>query len=129
MFLAFYVCVHSNIYVELRIECCTDTDKLQVKEKYMNNSPVPPKTKPHSLNLSGRNRLSISGVEEVISFDDMTVALHTSEGDLTVEGEGLHIVKLNLDSGEVDVTGNVSAMIYTEQKTATRGGFFSGFRK
>ena len=70
----------------------------------------------HSLELKRRERLTLDGVEEVISFDEGVVVFRTSLGRLTVEGEGLHVTKLLLDCGEAAVEGRVRALIYDEGK-------------
>ena len=71
----------------------------------------------HHLVLEQRERLVISGVEEVARFDDETIVLTTSMGDLEIQGEGLHIEKLSLEGGELHVDGSVTALIY---ETASR---------
>ena len=77
----------------------------------------------HSLELKRRERLTLDGVEEVISFDEGAVVLRTSLGRLTVEGDGLHVTKLLLDCGEVSLEGRVRALIYDDGKEAGRGLF------
>ena len=66
----------------------------------------------HHLVLEQRERLVISGVEEVARFDEETIVLTTSMGDLEIQGEGLHIEKLSLEGGELHVEGTVTALIY-----------------
>lgn len=76
---------------------------------------------PHSLMLDGRERLSITGVEDVSSFDEQSVIALTSRGLLTISGVGLHIERLSLDLGEMVVEGEVSALEYSEQSAQSRG--------
>ena len=66
----------------------------------------------HHLVLEQRERLVISGVEEVARFDEETIILTTSMGELEIQGEGLHIEKLALVGGELHVDGTVTALIY-----------------
>ena len=74
---------------------------------------------PHTLSLDERCRLSVTGVEEVESFDEAEIVMRTAQGDLIVRGGGLHIGKINLDVGELRVEGTVSELCYEEQsKTA-----------
>ena len=73
----------------------------------------------HHLVLEQRERLVISGVEEVARFDEETILLTTSMGELEIQGEGLHIEKLSLEGGELHVEGTVIALIY---ETAPREG-------
>jgi sporulation protein YabP len=79
--------------------------------------------KPHSLTLEGRNLLSVSGVEDVESFDENEIVMLTSQGDLIVRGSGLHIGKISLDVGELKVAGLITDLSYEEQAPA--GGFWS----
>jgi len=71
---------------------------------------------PHDLTLSGRSRLSMTGVTEVVSFDENTVILHTALGTLTVQGRELQLRKLSLDGGQVAVDGNIAALVYEEPR-------------
>ena len=79
--------------------------------------------KAHTLILEGRERLSLSGVEDVECFDENEIITRTGKGDLIIRGTGLHIEKLGLDTGELSVTGTVTEMCYDE--SAPQGGFWS----
>ena len=74
---------------------------------------------PHSLQLKDRRNLSMSGVTEVVSFDDLSVVLKTSLGTLTVQGQDLQLKTLSLDGGQVAVEGSVTALIYEEPRSGT----------
>ena len=74
---------------------------------------------PHQLVLDDRTRLSLSGVSDVDSFDESIVIAHTPLGDLTVKGSGLHISRLNTESGDLAVEGTIDVLEYT--KTAPQG--------
>ena len=76
----------------------------------------------HKLSLLDRKKLSMTGVEEVLSFDDTAVVLHTCMGRLTVEGQELHLKNLSLDGGQVEVDGSISALIYENEGEG--GSFF-----
>ena len=54
---------------------------------------------PHHLVLEDRRALTVSGVSDVDSFDELTVIIYTDLGELTVKGEGLHINRLNVETG------------------------------
>ena len=71
---------------------------------------------PHKLSLSERNQLTMTGVTEVVSFEETAVVLRTSLGTLTVQGTGLQLKTLSLDGGQVAVDGTVSALIYEEPR-------------
>ena len=79
----------------------------------------------HALSLEGRERARLSGVTAVICFHDQEVVLETSEGEVALLGEGLHIEQLNLDDGRLDVTGEISGIEYSEiaHKKERRGLF------
>ena len=79
---------------------------------------------PHHLTLDGRSSLTVSGVEEVESFDENTIVMVTVRGTLVVRGENLHIEKLSLDGGDLHVEGSVDSLTY-EDDTREKGGFFA----
>lgn len=80
--------------------------------------------KKHSLILEDRKNLSLSGVSDVSGFDEQTVTLETELGELTVKGSNLHINKFSLETGELNLDGNIYSLIYSENKQ-TEGGFFA----
>lgn len=71
--------------------------------------------------LENRSKLSISGVLDVLSFDDQVVILETDLGLLTVKGENLRINKLSIDTSEVIVEGDISSLTYSD-KDVEKGG-------
>lgn len=79
----------------------------------------------HHVILEGRASLSVSGVEEVESFDENTIVMHTSQGTLIIRGENLHIEKLSLDGGDLKVEGDVDSLTYEDGRGEKSGGFFS----
>lgn len=78
----------------------------------------------HSLILKGRGKLSVSGVVDVQSFDETLVSMETTLGLLLVRGSGLHIERLSLDGGELELEGEIDSMEY-EEGGHGRGGLFS----
>ena len=80
---------------------------------------------PHNLIMENRNRLTVSGVSDVDSFDEQTVIVFTDMGELTVKGEGLHINRLSLEVGEIMIEGNISSLSYSDSKPTQEGGFWS----
>lgn len=76
---------------------------------------------PHKLTLNERKSLTMTGVTEVVSFDDSTVILRTSLGTLIVQGQQLQLKTLSLDGGQVAVDGSISALLYEEPRQS--GGF------
>lgn len=76
---------------------------------------------PHKLTLNERENLTVSGVTEVIRFDEGSVILRTVLGTLIVQGSGLQLKTLSLDGGQVAVDGNVCALIYQQSRPARSG--------
>ena len=75
----------------------------------------------HSLTMFGRERLAVTGVTDVTTFDENAIAMETDEGTLTVRGENLHVERLSLDQGELCLTGEVQSLEY-DDTTGARGG-------
>ncbi len=73
----------------------------------------------HSLILDNRKKLSLTGVTDVMGFDEQTVSLSTDCGTLIVKGENLHINKLNLDSKDVCIDGTINSLQYISESTKT----------
>ena len=78
----------------------------------------------HRVIMEERTALSVSGVEEVESFDENTIVMTTSLGELVVRGEGLHIEALSLEGGELKVEGEVESLTY-EVSRAREGGLLA----
>ena len=83
-----------------------------------------PQRRPHAVTLDERSHLTVTGVDEVVRFDDTEVSMRTSRGMLTVHGEGLRVGRLAIDTGELAIDGAFDALDYTEE-TASGGGFWS----
>lgn len=77
-----------------------------------------------SIIIENRKKLNISGVKDVLSFDDETLLLDTALGRLTVKGEGLHIISFNTDNGSLTAEGRVHAAMYMSDGKSS-GGFVS----
>lgn len=73
---------------------------------------------PHKLTLNERKNLTLSGVTEVVSFDDTSVVLHTVLGTLEVQGQELQLKNLSIDGGQVAVDGHICALLYEEPRVA-----------
>lgn len=81
--------------------------------------------KSHKLQINERKQGIISGVNDVISFDTEVVLLDTHMGLLTIKGKDLHVKRLTLERGEVDVEGEFDSFIYTQSKSAKRAATLS----
>ena len=81
----------------------------------------PEQALPHDLILEGRNKLTVTGVQRVIRGDSDGAAMPTSKGTLELTGAELSVTSLDLDKGEVKLTGRVDTLEYTAEHTP--GGF------
>ena len=102
--------------------CCVLSgcaDQMCIRDSY-NTTPA----MEHRLELVGRERLTVSGVEDVGRFDETGIVMSTAAGTLVVTGEDLHIDKLSLDGGELHVDGRIDSVAY-EDEGQGRSGFFS----
>ncbi len=81
-----------------------------------------PKEAMHNLILENRKKLTLSGIEDVDSFDEESISLFTDSGLLTVRGDSLHIQKLSVESGEVLITGQIDSLVYSEEDGRARRG-------
>ncbi|MBQ8182885.1 MAG: sporulation protein YabP [Clostridia bacterium] len=79
---------------------------------------------PHNCILEDRKKLSVSGVNDVGSFDEQTIVAATDYGELTIRGEKLHITKLSLEVGELCIEGKISSLQYADVIEKS-GGFLS----
>lgn len=72
------------------------------------------KQKPHKLMMSNRRTCNITGVTDVLSFDLNEILLETEQGMLMVKGKDLHMKRLTLEKGEVDIEGTIDSLTYSE---------------
>lgn len=68
----------------------------------------------HTLHMEEREKIRIGGVLEVLSFDEEGVMMETTCGLLMLKGAGMHIGKLDLDSGDVTVDGTIDSITYSD---------------
>ena len=81
---------------------------------------------PHKLTLNERSSLTMTGVTEVVSFDEALVVLHTALGMLSVQGSDLQLKNLSLEGGQAAVEGQISALIFEETRQRGIFGRFLG---
>ncbi len=72
--------------------------------------------KTHKVLLNNRKNGSFSGVVDVLSFDVAEILLETEQGMLLIKGNNLHVNRLSLEKGEVDVEGRIDSLAYSEVK-------------
>lgn len=82
----------------------------------------------HSLSVNERNSVDMTGVTEVISFDDVTVNIKTNMGKLSVKGEKLHITVFDESIGLLKISGYIHGIIYLSESKSS-SGFFSKLLK
>lgn len=68
----------------------------------------------HKVSLTNRGALAVNGVVDVISFDLNEVLLETEAGMLAIKGKDLHVNRLSLEKGEVDISGTIDSMQYSD---------------
>ena len=71
---------------------------------------------PHSLTLSDRQRLKVTGVEEVLRFEEEGALLRTALGDLQVQGRELKLKTLSPQGGELEILGEIGALFYEQSR-------------
>ena len=71
-------------------------------------------TRAHKVSMTNRRNCTLSGVKDVLSFDIHEVLLETEQGMLMIKGDDLHVSRLTLDRGEVDVDGRIDSFTYSE---------------
>lgn len=70
--------------------------------------------KTHKITMTNRRMCLITGVKDVLAFDIHEVLLETEQGMLAMKGNDLHVSRLSLDQGEVDVDGRIDSLIYSD---------------
>ncbi len=83
----------------------------------------------HNVIIEGRNKISISGVTEVGNFDEGKVTLETGMGALCITGENLHINKLSVETGDVEIEGTVDSCSYSDSSGKRSSGFLGKLLK
>jgi sporulation protein YabP len=80
---------------------------------------------PHNVIMENRKKVSVSGVDDVESFDENEIVMSTAQGILIVRGRDLRIEKLSLDSGDVVLEGTIEKLEYEDDVKTAGGGLFS----
>lgn len=78
--------------------------------------------RPHRVMMEDRGKMSITGIVDVVSFDENQVVLDTDKGLLTIKGKDLCVSRLTLDKGEVDVDGQADSLIYSSNEALRKAG-------
>lgn len=88
----------------------------------MNGIDNTPK-KEQSVQLLGRKTLTLTGICDVISFDETIVALSMADCVLSVEGEGMRVVRMDVESGDLTLEGKINALVYSDKRIRKSGLF------
>lgn len=75
----------------------------------------------HSVIIDSRKKLNISGVRDVESFEDETIALKTVMGDMTIKGENLKILSFNAETADLSAEGKIHAVVYMSDAKKKQG--------
>lgn len=86
------------------------------------------RSRAHSIHIDNRMRTSITGVMDVISFNEQDVMLLTEAGPLNIVGNSLHLNKLNLEDGQISIEGELLALDYEPPENERRGLFGKAMR-
>lgn len=78
----------------------------------------------HKIVTEGRKHTEISGVREVVSFDDLSAVLKTGCGELTIEGKELSVNTLDTEKGIVILDGKIDGIFYSDENDRQRKGLF-----
>ena len=79
--------------------------------------------------VRARKHIDVTGVCDVVSFDDRAVVMVTSGGDMAVEGEDLKIGVLDTDKGIVSVDGKINAVVYYDTDSGGKRGLFGRMKR
>ena len=86
------------------------------------------KFKDHNVIIDNREKLNVSGVIDVTSFDEETILLKTVMGKITVKGENLHILSFDNEIGDLVSEGKIHAVVYMSDDKESVGFFSKLFR-
>jgi len=78
----------------------------------------------HTITIQERNRVVVTGVVDVYSFDETQVDVETVQGMLLIQGEGLHITRLSLNKGDLDLEGLIYNIVYHDDQIGKPGSSF-----
>lgn len=81
-----------------------------------------PKVQNHKLVVNNRRTSVVTGVLDVLSFDLNEILLETEQGMLMVKGTDMHVNRLSLEKGEVDLSGNIDSIVYSEIRAGSKQG-------
>jgi sporulation protein YabP len=69
---------------------------------------------PHNFILENRSRLVLNGIHDVGSFNDGEVVVYTTRGELKIKGRELHIIRVSVESGDMELNGKIDSLVYSD---------------
>ncbi len=87
----------------------------------MNSAVQGSENKGHTVLIENRARMALTGIEDVISFDEKSVVLASTTGVLTIDGDDLHIVRMSVDSKELGIEGKINGLSYIDKPIRRSG--------
>lgn len=77
--------------------------------------------------LRDRSKLTMTGVNDVINFDESGIMISSCNGEISVDGEELRIVNLSSESGEIEIEGRIGGVFYFDERPeCKKRGLFGG---
>ena len=80
------------------------------------------RTRAHKVVLENRSRGTVTGIQDVVSFDENQIVLDTDMGLLTIKGKDLHVSRLTLEKGEIDIEGQADSLVYSSSESFKKTG-------
>lgn len=77
---------------------------------------------PHTVRMEDRKKAQFTGITDVISFEPSKVILESDYGVIVIKGESLHVNKLSVEKGELDVDGRVDSLVYSQDSISMKKG-------
>jgi len=85
--------------------------------------PDEKKISKHYVHIDQRENISVTGVNDVISFDEDAIVAQTEMGVIILKGSNLHVNRLNLDKGDLEIDGEVSSLTYEDSASFAKPGY------
>ena len=78
----------------------------------------------HSAILEDRSTLELTGVTDVDSFDENEISLYTTLGEMVIRGKALHVNTMNVDTGDMQIDGDIRSIVYGDKDRKKKTGLF-----
>lgn len=78
----------------------------------------------HSAILEDRTNLELTGVTDVDSFDENEISLYTTLGEMVIRGKSLHVNVMNVDTGDMQIDGDIHSIVYGDKERKKKPGLF-----